>query len=338
MSSVAPTLTDIASFGALYRAAYAARRGKHLSRASAVFFVDLETHLFDLERELLAGRWRPGPFKSFVVVDPKPRLISAAPFADRVVHHAICAALGDRLDGAQSEASYACRLGRGTTAALARVREVLAARPTAWFLKLDVRRYFETIDHEILLAALAPHVVDPGLDGLLRRIIDAGAPGSPSGKGVPIGNLTSQYFANLYLAAFDHAVIAASPGVAYVRYMDDMLFVGPDRAEVRRLAGHAAQSLGALRLELKHEVTRLGPVGSGVPFLGFRIWPSIIRLDAARRRRLGRRLRAIERELAGTGDEARAASRCASLLGWARLGEADGLVKAMRERTNRGTR
>ena len=327
------SLEAIARFRNLYAAAHAARRGKHLSRASAGFFVDLETELLALERALLGETWRPGGFRSFVVTDPKPRLISAAPFGDRVVHHAVCGALGARLDAVASEASCACRVGRGTAAAIARARGRVGGG--GWFVKLDVRRYFETIDHEVLLAELGAHVGDAGFGRLVGRIVRAGAPGAAAGKGVPIGNLTSQHFANFYLSGFDHGVAAAFPEVGYVRYMDDLVFVAESAEVGRRVEAWARGALAGRRLEVKESATRRGPVGAGVPFLGLRLWPGAVRLDRYRRRRLGRRVAAVARE-ARRGGEERAGARYASLAGWAALGGAEGLLRAVVARQRGG--
>ena len=164
-------------------------------------------------------------------------------------------------------------------------------------------------------------IADPGLLALVTRIVAAGAPGSAKGKGLPIGNLTSQHFANHHLSAFDRELVALHPGVGYVRYMDDLLCFGETAEVLRGVEAWATGSLRALRLEVKTEATRRGPVHAGVPFLGFRLWPALTRLDGTRKRRLARRLRAVERELAQTGDEARAAQRGASLVGWAMLAD-----------------
>ncbi len=328
-----PTLVSVASFQALLRAARGARRGKRLTRASAAFFVDLETELFRLERELLAGRWHPGGYRSFTVKDPKPRIISAAPFRDRVVHHALCAAIGPVLEDLASDASCACRVGRGTHHALQRARTHIRAVRDGWFIKLDVRRYFETIDHALLLAEVRDVLRDEGIQELVARILAAGAPGSPPGKGLPIGNLTSQHLANFHLTRFDDWVFATAPNAQYTRYMDDLLFIVPDRATARALEAACIRFLAERRLlEVKAEATRRGPVSSGVPFLGFRIWPDHIRLDRHRKRRLGRRLKSVQRELAATGDDTRAGMRAASLLGWASLADADGLVRSLLRR------
>jgi len=324
-----PTLSTIASFQALLHAAQKARRGKRLTRASAAFFVDLETELFRLERELLAGTWQPGGYRSFTVKDPKPRIISAAPFRDRVVHHALCAAIGPVLEDLASDASCACRVGRGTHHALQRARKHIQNGRDGWFIKLDVRRYFETVDHALLLAETACVLRDKGIQDLVARILAAGAPGSPAKKGLPIGNLTSQHLANFHLTPFDDWVAATAPNTCYTRYMDDLLFIVPDRPSALALESACVRFLAEKRLlEVKAEATRRGPVRSGVPFLGFRIWPNHIRLDRYRKRRLGRRLKEVQRELAVTGDDTRAGMRASSLLGWASLADAGGLVRS----------
>jgi len=322
-----PTLEAVSSFASLVAAAKRAARGKRLAPEAARFLFDLEPEVLRLERELRARTWQPGPFRTFIVTEPKPRTISAAPFRDRVVHHALCAALEPALDAAASEASQACRVGRGTSGALALARGF--TRRHDCFLKLDVRRFFETLDHEVLLVQLRPLVADPGLMGLVTRIIAAGAPGSVVGKGLPIGNLTSQYFANHYLSGFDRELAARFPGVGYVRYMDDILCFMESSGTLKKVEGWATTALGALQLEVKSEATRRGPVHAGVPFLGFRLWPTLVRLDGMRKRRLARRLRAVERELAETGDDVRAAQRGASLVGWAMMADTQRLRRGM---------
>ena len=131
----------------------AARRAARSTPTGAPFLADLEANVLALRSELLAGTWRPGPPHTFAITDPKPRIISAAPFVDRVVHHALCAALEPTLERYAIHHSYACRHGKGNRTAVAAVQR-LAGRH-AWFVKLDVRHYFETMDHSRFLAAVA---------------------------------------------------------------------------------------------------------------------------------------------------------------------------------------
>ena len=194
----------VADFSMLRRSAIAAAKGKRLSPPAAQFMVDLERECLRLESELQAEEWRPGPFRCFRIYDRKPRLISAAPFRDRVVHHAVSAVMEPSLEAYAVSASYACRKGKGTHAALRKARE--HCRSGVYFLKLDVRKYFPSVDHRVLEELLVRRFKDRRLLDLLRLIVRHGPPGSPNGRGLPIGNLTSQHFANLYLGRLDHFV------------------------------------------------------------------------------------------------------------------------------------
>lgn len=317
MKRVAHLFERVASFESLCAAARAAARGKRLSREAAAFLFDLEPEVLMLERELREASYLPGAYRTFRIIDPKPRTISAALFRDRVVHHALCAALEPVFERYATDDSFACRRAKGTTAALARVREL--SRRHAWFVKLDVRHYFETLDHDVLRRTIKRLVKDGRVLELADCFIAAGAPGSPGGKGVPIGNLTSQHFANLYLGVFDHFVREVLRVPGYCRYMDDMVLFGDSRELVRGYRSEAERYLEqVLRLEVKQTATRLAPVTNGVPFLGFRVWPRQVRFDAARARRFRRRFRALDRAVeSGAVDEDVAAQVAQSLIAWA---------------------
>jgi len=308
---------QVASFGGLRRAARRAACGKRLSSQAAAFLCDLEREVLRLQRELLEGTYRPGPYRTFAIVDPKRRTISAAPFRDRVVHHALCAAMEPTLERYAIADSYACRTGKGTLAALHRARHY--TRRHAWFLKLDVRRYFESADHSVLRALLHRLFKDQRLLGLADLVIGAGAPGSPPGKGLPIGNLTSQHFANLYLGPLDHRIKETLYIPAYCRYLDDLLLFADSQEELAAAGVDVAGFCAAtLKLELRHEATRLEPVMAGVPFLGFRIWPGLTRFDARRKRRFCRSMRVLRRlDTDRVMDQDALARRTTSLVGWA---------------------
>ena len=140
-----PTFERIAAFGPLRRAALRAARGHRTSPEVANFLADLEREVLALERELLAGTWTPRPLTTFHIREPKPRTISAAAFRDRVVHHAVCAELDPVFEARGDKDSYACRPGKGSHAAVLRAQA--HARQHPWFVKLDVRHFFETILH-----------------------------------------------------------------------------------------------------------------------------------------------------------------------------------------------
>ena len=181
---------------------------------------------------------------------------------------------------------------------------------------------------------LAGLIRDARLLDLACTIIDAGPPGSPPGLGLPIGNLTSQHFANLYLGALDHHALERLQVSRYVRYMDDVLVFGEERADLWRIhAGMEAYLAEPLKLLLRSEVTRVAPVGEGIPFLGFRIFPRCVRLDPEGVRRFRRKVRAIERmRLEGTLSDDDAARRVASLVGHAASFGNRGLSRALWER------
>lgn len=210
----------------------------------AAFLGELEHEVVALHHELRSGRYRPGPYHYFEIHEPKPRIVACAPFRDRVVHHAIVRVLEPLFEPRFIEDSYACRKARGVHAALRRAAGF--TRGFAFALECDVRRYFASIDHEILLEQVARVVADARLLALLRQIVGSHAdgeapdwrgPGLFDGRfrrhGLPIGNLTSQFLANVYLSPLDHFVKHALRARGYVRYMDDFLLFANDRATLR---------------------------------------------------------------------------------------------------------
>lgn len=281
------------------------RRGHAGSEAVQAFAAHLDGHLVRLREELMAATYRPGAYRQFRVMDPKPRTISCAPVRDRVVHHALCGVIAPRLEQSFTEDSYACREGKGAHRACRRARAL--ARRQGWYCKLDVRRFFESIEHNRLLAVLLPRFREREVCALIDAIVRHPVPGLPEGRGLPIGNLTSQWFANAFLDGLDHHVKETLRAPGYIRYMDD--FVVFHNAKAACWGAHDAVSRWLLEersLSLKGEATIVAPVTEGVPFLGLRIWPSCWRLKRERflrtRRKHGWRVRAYE---AGLIDEAR---------------------------------
>lgn len=310
-----PNFDQVAAFWPLRVAALRAARGHRNGEGVAAFLANLEPEVLKLERELLDDCWRPEPHRTFQIREPKPRTISAAAFRDRVVHHAICAVLDPVFEAHADADSYACRPGKGSHAAVRRAQA--HARRHPWFVKLDVRHFFETVPHEGLLRGLGPALTDQRLREAVLRILAVGT--ETAGCGVPIGNLTSQHFGNFYLSFLDQYARRTLRVQALVRYMDDVLWFGPDKATVRRWAIFADEWVTrSLGLTLKPEATVVAPVSVGVPYLGFRIWPRLIRLDAARVRRLRRRLRSLQRAGAREEiDDDGLQRRAGSVLAWA---------------------
>jgi hypothetical protein len=277
---------------------------------------DLEGTVLALERSLRDGSWRPGRPRVHLVRDPKSRLIVAAPFEDRIVHQALCAYLGPLLDRHLVADSFACRTGKGTHAALGRAERW--ARHYRFFVHLDVRKLFPSIDHAILLAQLARSVSCERTMEVCARIVAAGAafiepvrchfPGddlfSPLARavGLPIGSLTSQHFANRFLSPIDHRARDRLGVRAYLRYMDDMLLFADDRAELAFWAAELERAAERLRLRL--HPWQVMPTRAGVTFLGFRILPEETRVKRASAERAKRKLA----RLLGEGDPARFAA------------------------------
>lgn len=307
------------NFRALRAAALRAARGHRDSPDACAFLLDLERECLWLEARLRRGGWRPGLARTFEIRDPKRRRITAVPFRDRVVHHALIDALLPDLEAASIGDSYACRRGRGLHAAVRRLQHLTRLSPR--FLGLDVRHCFETLPHAAVLEALPP--ADAATLRVVADILAVGA--TEPRRGLAIGALTSQHFANHTLGALDRAAIGVLGPGRWVRYMDDMRAFGERDAlyEVERVVGETCRQLG---IEIKAERTLRGPVSIGVPFLGFRVWPRLIRFDGARRRRFLLRIRR-DHPRAGAGDPV-AIQSVASVLAWSGLLSGSGLRRA----------
>ena len=285
----------ITAFDNLLLAANRALKGKKRKRGAAAFYFDMENELLVIEKELRNGRYAPMPYRDFHVYEPKRRKICAADFRDRVVHHAICNVLEPTLDRGLIFDTYACRRGKGSHAAVRRTQEF--SRRFGYFLKCDIRGYFENVDHRELKTLLSRKIKDKRLLNLLCVIIDHPVPQGRPGKGIPIGNLTSQLFANIYLGQLDHFLKDRLGVKGYVRYMDDFLVFGPDKIFLRgRLAEIRKFVNERLLLTLKDEALIVAPVSQGIPFLGFRVFPGTVRLDSNRLKRFTRKTKERERE------------------------------------------
>ena len=317
-------LEAVADLENLHHAFRLASRGKRHDRAAASLFFDLESEMLALREGLLAGTYRFGPYRVFTIRDPKERTIKAAPFRDRVVHHAICNVIEPIFDRSMIPDSFACRVGKGNVAAVHRPQRWVRGRRQGFALSCDVRRYFDSVDHEVLRRLLARRIRDGHLLELLARLIAGGAsePGG-GGRGIPIGNLTSQLFANVYLDPFDHFVKEKLRVRHYVRYVDDIVCLDASKRELWRLFEAMSQRLSELKLELSEDKIRVAPVAAGVPFLGFVVRPGGLRLRGSRLVRSRRllRQRRLEHER-GALDEDRYLATLESLL--ARLDQCGG--------------
>ena len=284
---------------ALLAATRRAARGKRHRPAVARFLMDAEAECLALQRGLRRrpgspGAWRPSPAREVVILDPKPRTISIVPFPDRVVHHALMAAVEADLERYAIPRSFACRRGGGQHAAVARARRW--ARSSPWVLKADVSSYFASIPHDRLLRLLWQRGGDREVHAWFEAIVGAWCAPGASARGLPIGSLTSQHLANLYLGPLDHWLTDGLGRRRYLRYMDDFLVFG-DRGELRALLPRIAEFLArVLDLRLNARATRVMPVRDGVPLLGWRVYPALIRVRPDRWRRVRTHLGSLERE------------------------------------------
>jgi hypothetical protein len=259
----------------------------------------------ELQAELREKTYHPGPYQSFYIQEPKRRLISAAPFRDRVVHHALCNIIEPLFERSFIFDSYANRVGKGTHRALDRCQEF--ARRYRYVLQCDVRQFFPSIDHAILREILGHKISDPNVLRLVDRILESGRgvlseeydmvyfPGDDlfavnRHRGLPIGNLTSQFWANCYLNPFDHFVKRELRCPAYLRYVDDFAFFADDKATLWGWKQALVERLARLRVTIHEAAAQVKPVTEGNPFLGFIVFPTHRRLKRrqglAYRRRL----------------------------------------------------
>jgi len=283
----------VVTFENLLLAAHKASCGKKDKKAVAAFRFSLEHELIALKRELEGGTYSPRSYTQFQIREPKVRQICSSNFRDRVVHHAICNHVEPILEKRSIHDSYACRVDKGAHLAVIKCQEF--SRHHTYYLKCDIRKFFESIDHAILKKLLRRVFKDPRLLSLMDMIIGHEVPGSRPGRGVPIGNLTSQHFANFYLSELDHFVKERRQIKGYLRYMDDFISFSNNKQELRdllRLIENFVQT--ELKLELKDTATIIAPVSEGIPFLGFRIFPNLIRIKRENLIRMRRKIRLKE--------------------------------------------
>lgn len=267
-----------------------------------------ESELDRLRRELLDRSWQPGGYRIFTIREPKRREIAAAPFRDRVAHHALCRWLGPVLEHRFIARSYSCQIGKGTMAARETCRRLV--NQYAFVLKCDVRKFYPNLDHAILLQKLRQRIACPGVLDMVERIVASfrTGPELPPAwftgddlfavtrpRGLPIGNLTSQLWGNFYLDDLDHALVESERHGAYLRYTDDFLIFGDDKNRLWELRQRVIDELAAVRLRLAEPKSRLLLTEEGVPFCGFVFRPNHRpRVLGATKRRFFSRWRTLE--------------------------------------------
>ncbi len=301
---------SITCFENLYLAFKAAAKGKRGQGEVADFEFNLEDNLIGLREELMSGAYRPGGYRSFYIRDPKHRLISAAPFRDRVVHHALCRVIEPLFERTFIGDSYANRVGKGTHSALDQAQAFAKKYP--YVLQCDVRQFFPSIDHAILLKILNRKIADQRTFDLCALILASGEgvlreeytmvyfPGDDllaavRPRGLPIGNLTSQFWANVYLNELDQFVKRELGCRAFARYVDDFLLFSKSKVPLWAWKRALTARLADLRLSLHERESTVYPVSNGIPFLGFRVYPTHRLLKSRNGHMFARRYRCLRR-------------------------------------------
>lgn len=308
---------QIIDFENLLLASRRAQQGKRYRPNVLAFNYNLDRELLQLQRELKEQTYKPGGYRTFSIYDQKPRMISAAPYRDRVVHHALCNVIVPLLERTLIADTYANRVGYGTHRALKRF--IQFARSSRYVLQCDVRKYFPSLDHEILKGMIRRKIKCPQTLWLIERIIDGSNPQGQDldyfpgddlltplerRRGLPIGNLTSQFFANLYLNGFDHFVKEQLKVRKYLRYVDDFALFSDDRALLAEARPQVEAYLAQLRLKIHPIKSQLFATRHGANFVGFRIFPGRegfpqdvrIRIRTRNLRRARGRLRQLQQD------------------------------------------
>lgn len=300
---------QVVEFENLLIAARNAQKGKRFRDNVLAFNYNLEKELNQIQQELLTKTYQPGSYRTFRITEPKHRTISAAPYRDRVVHHALCNVIMPIFDRSLIFDTYANRWGFGTHRALHRFTQF--ARSSRYVLQCDIRKYFPSIDHRILKSLLRRKIKCADTLWLIDTIIDGSNeqearivhfPGDDlltpleRRRGLPIGNLTSQCFANIYLSGFDHFVKEHLRIKKYLRYVDDFALFADDRELLVDAKPAIEDYLAGLRLQIHPIKSQLYKTEIGANFVGFRVLPDRIRVRSENLHRSRRRLRQLQRD------------------------------------------
>ncbi|MBN1479308.1 group II intron reverse transcriptase domain-containing protein [candidate division KSB1 bacterium] len=302
---------QICSFENMLSAAHKAQKGKRYKTSTAMFNINLEKELSDLREALVQQTYTPGPYTEFYIYEPKKRKISAAPYRDRVVHHALYNVIEPIFENIFIYDSYANRKGKGTHKAILRYQEF--CRKNRYVLKCDIQKYFPSIDFDILKTEIRRKISCQKTLWLIDTIIDHSNaqddmfvyfPGDDlftpweRRRGLPIGNLTSQFFANIYLNSFDHFIKETLHCKYYLRYVDDFALFHNDKTALHRIKRDSIDFLETYRVKLHVNKTRIYRCDEGLCFLGHRVFPDFRLLKKDNVIRFRRKLKRLQEEYA----------------------------------------
>ncbi len=286
MKSYNNLYSQICSYQNLWSALHKAKKGRRTKDYVQKFEFDAEKEIVSLHTELCQQTYLPGKHKEFYVFEPKKRMISAAPFRDRVVHHALCNVIAPLFEKKFIFDSYANREGKGTHSAVERYQ--FYAKKNRYVLKCDIKKYFPSIDHAILKSVIRKTISCPATLWLIDTLIDHSNHQDPMNeyfngdtlfspyqlrRGLPIGNLTSQFFANVYLNEFDHYIKEELQQKAYIRYVDDFAVLSNDKEELNCVREKIEEYLTRYRLTIHNNKSFIQTVQTGVRLLGFTVYP-----------------------------------------------------------------
>ena len=271
-------------------------RGKKSKKDVAEFSLNLSQNIFRLHDDLRTKTYRHGSYEAFSISDPKPRNIHKANVRDRLLHHAIHRILYPHFDKKFIDDSYSCRLNKGTHKAINRFK-IFSSKvsknntKTAWVLKCDIKKFFASIDHNILLFILEKHIEDQNTIWLLEKVITSFNCGIPE-KGLPLGNLTSQLLANVYMNEFDRFVKHKLRTRYYIRYADDFVIFSRDKDKLLKTLSEIDNFLlKHLKLNLHPDKVFIRTIASGNDFLGWIHFPRHRVLRTSTKRRMFRRVK-----------------------------------------------
>ena len=268
------------------------KKGKRKKRDVQVFERHLEDNLFDLRQKLVTKTYHHGSYHQFYVNDPKRRHIHKAQVTDRVVHHLLYKYLYNLFDKTFLYDSYSCRIGKGTYKAVKRLEKltrIVSKNYTrdCWALKLDIRKFFESVDPSVLKSLITKKVKDKNVLWLVGQVIDSFPLGAKPLRGIPLGNLTSQIFANIYLNELDQFVKHQLKIIYYLRYADDFLILNLNRLFLLQCIKTLKQKLKSdLKLELHPNKITLRKLRWGIDFCGYIVLPHYIQPRTKTKRRI----------------------------------------------------
>lgn len=254
------------------------RKGKRVSEEMHVFIYNLESRLFKLHQDLINGKYRHGQYRKFIVCDNKRREISVSSARDRVVHRLIYNFLISIWDKTFIYDVWSCRKAKGLQAAINRTQRLLKANSKAYVWRADIHKFFDNVDQKVLMNILKRRVKDPKAIFLIYEVLKSYKTSS-EGKGIPIGNLTSQIFSNIYLNELDRYVKHTIRAKAYLRYGDDFILFEKDSEKIQNIKIAITKFLSyELKLKIHMKNNFIGKTKQGIKFLGVELWPSGRRL------------------------------------------------------------